>query len=149
MGLTWVDLENQSTGLYHECGLEYKVHGGLIRATPRYPPIRPLPHNARLETSFGGVGCHIGLGWDDQDTKIAQLELLKVLGLISFPHVFRYTSRVWYTDNIAALMALVRRRSDSQELDHKAQAIHILLFHLRWYLWCEWLVSIFFSMITI
>ena len=80
--------------------------------------------------------------WDDQDTKIAQLELLMVLqGLLAFPAEFRGASGVWYVDNIAALMALVRGRSDSPELDHMAQTIFILLFHLRCYLWFEWVPS--------
>ncbi|CAE7449963.1 unnamed protein product, partial [Symbiodinium microadriaticum] len=43
--------------------------------------------------------------WDEQETKIAQLE------------------------------------SDSPELDHMAQTVHILLFHLRCYLYFEWVPS--------
>ena len=80
--------------------------------------------------------------WDEQETKIAQLELLMVLqGLLTFPSQFQGSSGVWYVDNIAALMALVRGRSDSPELDHMAQTVHILLFHLRCYLYFEWVPS--------
>ena len=49
--------------------------------------------------------------WDNQDTKIAQLELLMVFqSLITFPAAFRSTTRVYFIDKIAALMALVNRQ---------------------------------------
>ena len=48
---------------------------------------------------------------------------------------------MWYVDNIAALMAVVRGRSDSKELDHMAQTVHILLLHLRCYLYTGLMAS--------
>ena len=80
--------------------------------------------------------------WDDQETKIAQLELLMVFqSLITFPAAFRHTAGVYFIDNIAALMALVKGRSDSPELDAISQSIHLLLFCLRCSLWFEWIPS--------
>eukprot|EP00435_Cladocopium_sp_Y103_P037973 s1644_g10.t1 len=56
--------------------------------------------------------------WDEHPTKIAQLELLAVLqGLLTFPSHFRGRKVVCWVDNMAALMSLVRGRSDSLELD--------------------------------
>ena len=77
--------------------------------------------------------------WDDQ---IAQLELLMVFqSLSTFPAAFRRTTGVYFIDNIAALMALVKGRSDSPELDAISQSIHLLLFCLRCSLWFEWIPS--------
>ena len=62
-------------------------------------------------------------------------------GLLCFPALFLQTSGVWYVDNVAALMALVKGRSESQELDVIAQSMHLLLFHVRCNLWFEWVQS--------
>ena len=48
---------------------------------------------------------------------------------------------VWYIDNIAALMSLVRGRSDNPDLERMAQMIHLALFHLHCGLWFEWVQS--------
>lgn len=75
-------------------------------------------------------------------TKIAQLELLAVVqGLLVYPSLFRRTRVVWYMDNVAALMSLVRRRSDNDELDHMAQIAHLLLYHLQAHIYWEWIPS--------
>ena len=80
--------------------------------------------------------------WDAQETKIAQLELLMVFqSLLTFPSAFRGTTGVYFIDKIAALMALVKGRSDSPELDAIAQSIHMLLFCLHCSLWFEWIPS--------
>ena len=80
--------------------------------------------------------------WGAQETKIAQLELLMVFqSLLTFPSAFRGTTGVYFIDNIAALMALVKGRSDSPELDALAQSIHMLLFCLHCSLWFEWIPS--------
>ena len=50
------------------------------------------------------------------DAKIAQLELLQVLiALITTPERFRNRRGTWYIDNTAALMALIKGRSDSPD----------------------------------
>ena len=143
--------------------------GAVLDMRPQRP-VRVLPQlGSRVLAASGAAqdACRIGSGgflvvtpkkerlgavvpvddavfhlWDEQETKIAQLELLMVLqGLLTFPSQFQGSSGVWYVDNIAALMALVRGRSDSPELDHMAQTVHILLFHLRCYLYFEWVPS--------
>ena len=80
--------------------------------------------------------------WDDSDTKIAQLELLAVVqGLIAFSNILRNAHIVWFVDNVAALMALIKGRSDHDELDHMAQIAHSLLFHLHCFAFFEWVPS--------
>ena len=61
--------------------------------------------------------------------------------ILTFPDEFRYASGVWYIDNIASLMALIKGRSDNLDLDHLAQMIHLLLYHLHSSLWFEWVQS--------
>ena len=48
---------------------------------------------------------------------------------------------VWFVDNVAALMALIKGRSDHEELDHMAQIAHSLLFHLHCFAFFEWVPS--------
>jgi len=80
--------------------------------------------------------------WKPCEVYIAQLELLMVLqALLTFPDEFRQSSGVWYIDNIASLMALLKGRSDNDDLDHMAQMIHLMLFHLKCALWFEWIQS--------
>ena len=54
---------------------------------------------------------------------------------------FRQCTGVWYIDNIASLMSLLKGRSDNEDLDHMSQLIHLLLFHLQCSLWFEWIQS--------
>ena len=80
--------------------------------------------------------------WKPCDFYIAQLELLMVLqALVTFPDEFRQCTGVWYIDNIASLMSLLKGRSDNEDLDHMSQLIHLLLFHLQCSLWFEWIQS--------
>ena len=80
--------------------------------------------------------------WPEYDVVIAQLELLMILqALLTFPEAFRGCSGFWFCDNIAALMSLVRGRSDNESLDFMASMVHMLLFHLNCYLWFEWVPS--------
>ena len=70
--------------------------------------------------------------WGNHITYIAQLELLMVLvGLVELAPVLRGMRGVWFIDNIAALMSLVRGRSDSEDLDAMSRIIHCALFALR------------------
>ena len=98
------------------------------------------------ELSRVGAVIHIDSSvfalWDASDTKIAQLELLAVVqGLIAFSDFFRNAHVVWFVDNVAALMALIKGRSDHEELDHMAQIAHSLLFHLHCFAFFEWVPS--------
>ena len=80
--------------------------------------------------------------WGPGDKKIAQLELLQVLyALFTRPSKFRGRRGLWFIDNTAALMALVRGRSDNADLEHMSRLIHLTLFALRaWFFW-EWIPS--------
>eukprot|EP00438_Fugacium_kawagutii_P015959 Skav227096 [mRNA] locus=scaffold199:6515:11398:+ [translate_table: standard] len=80
--------------------------------------------------------------WNAHPVKIAQLELLAVLhGLLAFADHFRSSKVVWFVDNVAALMSLFKGRSDNPELDFMAQAVHLLMFHLRCFSFFEWIPS--------
>ena len=80
--------------------------------------------------------------WNPCEVCIAQLELLMVFqAVVTFPDEFRHASGVWYIDNFASLMALIKGRSDNLDLDHLAQMIHLLLYHLHCSLWFEWVQS--------
>ncbi len=54
-----------------------------------------------------------------------------LVALLSEPAKFRGTRGVWFIDNVAALMAVVRGRSDNPELDHMASMIQAVLFSLQ------------------
>ena len=76
------------------------------------------------------------------DRVIAQLELLMILvALTCQPQYFRGRRGVWYVDNIAALMALVRGRSDSKDLDVMAMQVQCLLYGLESWIYFEWIES--------
>ena len=63
---------------------------------------------------------------------IAQLELSMILyGLIARPSGFRNQRGIWFVDNNAALMSLIRGRSSSPDLEKLAQVIHLCLFALN------------------
>lgn len=80
--------------------------------------------------------------WTPGDRKIAQLELIMVLyGLIARPHQFRHRRGIWFIDNTAALMALIRGRSDSRDLEHMSQMIHVALYALDCWICWEWIPS--------
>ena len=129
---------------------------GLAAASPAFAPGGCIWHCARQGS--GGflvvtpqsqrLGSVVDINedvfrlWDSHDAKIAQLELLMVLqALVVFPDVFRRTTGVFYVDNVAALMTLVRGRSDNAELDQMARLVYCLLFRLECTLWCEWVQS--------
>ena len=100
----------------------------------------------RSQATPGGI-CfsHSPIGvqpMEPGDKKIAQLELLQVLyALFSRPARFRGRRGLWFIDNTAALMALIRGRSDNADLEHMSRLIHITLFGLKaWFFW-EWIPS--------
>ena len=64
-----------------------------------------------------------------------------LVALTTQPGRFRNRRGVWYVDNIAALMALVRGRSDSQELDDMAMQIQCFLFGLNCFMYFDWIES--------
>ncbi len=80
--------------------------------------------------------------WTPGDKKIAQLELIMVLyGLIMRPDSFRNRRGIWFIDNTAALMSLIRGRSDSPDLEHMSRMIHLALYALNCWIFWEWIPS--------
>jgi hypothetical protein len=70
--------------------------------------------------------------WGVQSTYIAQLELVVLLAaLVEFAESLRGTRGIWFTDNTAALMALVHGKSDSLSLDVMAKFAHMACFALH------------------
>eukprot|EP00438_Fugacium_kawagutii_P026991 Skav212047 [mRNA] locus=scaffold2377:23795:26543:+ [translate_table: standard] len=130
------------------CTLFRRYHGMLFGL-----PLADMPRQGKagvllVHPSCGRLGTVIRIDasifdlWSSHPTKIAQLELLAVVqGLLSYPSLFRHARVVWYVDNIAALMALVRGRSDNPELDHMSQIAHLLLYQLQSYAYWEWVPS--------
>ena len=133
--------------------------------------LRPIPcdrfvvaSDAALEEASGGSGgflivwlqgdCQLREGfvadipdslydlWTPGDKKIAQLELMMVLYvLITRPAFFRGRRGIWFIDNLAALMSLIRGRSSSPDLDRISSMIHVALFALRCWTWWEYIPS--------
>ena len=80
--------------------------------------------------------------WSSDEAKIAQLELMIVLMTIAHAtNHFRGLPGLWWIDNIAALMAVVRGRSNNSELDQMAGAIHAILYSAKCPIFFEWVHS--------
>ena len=93
--------------------------------------------------SFKGTpGLYLFDQWDAHPAKIAQLELVVVLMALAFyaPYV-RQPHGLWFIDNIAALMALIKGRSFTRELDRMAGAVHAILCGLGCAPYFEWVQS--------
>ena len=70
--------------------------------------------------------------WQPAETHIAQLELSMVLyALVERPDLFRNRRGLWFLDNVAAVMTLVRGRSSNADLAKLGHLIHLALFALR------------------
>ena len=80
--------------------------------------------------------------WEHRETYIVQLELLMVyIAVISEGATLRGKRGIWYIDNVAALMALVRGTSDNPDLNRIAGAIHSALFALKAWVYFVWVES--------
>lgn len=80
--------------------------------------------------------------WEPGTKKIAQLEMMMVLyALVARPAYFRQRRGLWLIDNIAALMCLVRGRSESPDLERISSLIHLAAFALKTWLWWEYIRS--------
>ena len=67
--------------------------------------------------------------WGHCETYIAQLELLVVLcAMLEFPEHVRGSQGFWFVDNVAALMALVKGKSDKPSVDKMDQFVHLANF---------------------
>jgi hypothetical protein len=80
--------------------------------------------------------------WEPCVNYIAQLELVMVLvAVLKVPDRLRGKRGVWFIDNTAALMALIRGRSNSADLDRLAGSIHAALFAMQIWMYFEWVES--------
>ena len=136
----------------------------LFHTLPSYPSRFCVASDAALETPGQGSGGFLIVWfnelsqlreafvadippaiytlWSPGDRKIAQLELIMVLyGLVARPDQFRHRRGIWFIDNTAALMALIRGRSDSRDLEHMSQMIHLILYALDCWIYWEWIPS--------
>ena len=134
-------------------------------------PVQARPHprfcvasDAALETPRAGSGGFLIVWFNDHseareafvsympdalydwftpgDHKIAQLELIQVLfALVGRASSFRGRRGIWYIDNLAALMSLIRGRSDVADLERLSHLIHIILFTLNVWIYWEWIPS--------
>ena len=94
------------------------------------------------ESFWAEIGSLLYALFLPRDFKIAQLELSMVLyGLAARASCFRGRRGYWYIDNVAALMALIRGRSSSPDLERLAHLIHIALFTLNASIFWEYVPS--------
>ena len=76
------------------------------------------PDGAQVRLSFVATNCaELQALWQPAETHIAQLELSMVLyPLIERADLFRNRHGLWFLDNVAAVMTLVRGRSSNPDL---------------------------------
>ena len=80
--------------------------------------------------------------WGEYETYIAQLEMLMILvAMIELAPVMRGRRGIWYIDNVAALMAMVRGRANSPDLDRMAEVLQGAMLALEVWLYFEWIES--------
>ena len=80
--------------------------------------------------------------WDSQSAKIAQLELcVIVMTIASMASELRGHHCLWFVDNIASLMSLIRGRSSTLELDAMTGIVHAMLCGLQCMIYWEWVAS--------
>eukprot|EP00438_Fugacium_kawagutii_P004802 Skav227329 [mRNA] locus=scaffold2964:74870:76455:- [translate_table: standard] len=88
---------------------------------------------SQLRQSFVAANCaELRALWQPAVTHIAQLELSMVLfALLVRPELFRNRQGLWFLDNVAAVMTLVRGSSTNSDLAQLGHLIHLALFALR------------------
>ena len=80
--------------------------------------------------------------WGTHETYIAQLEMLMILvAMIELAPILRGRRGVWYIDNVAALMAMVRGRANNADLDKMAEILQGAMFALHIWIYFEWVES--------
>ena len=80
--------------------------------------------------------------WDSHSAKIAQLELcVIVMTIASMASKLRGHHCLWFVDNIASLMSLIRGRSSTLELDAMTGIVHAMLCGLQCMIYWEWVAS--------
>ena len=100
-----------------------------------------LPSEQRLAAVLN-VDERLFSRWDTKSAKISQLELCVVLmTLASLAPQIRGHHGLWFIDNVPALLALVKGRSPTPELDIMAGAVHSILCGLHVCIYWEWIAS--------
>ena len=93
------------------------------------------PDGSQIRLSFVATNCaELQSLWQPAETHIAPLELSMVLyALVERPDLFRHRHGLWFLDNVAAIMTLVRGRSSNADLAKAklGHLIHLALFALR------------------
>jgi len=91
------------------------------------------PDGSRTRLAFVATNCaELQALWQPAETHIAQLELSMVLyALIERPDLFRHGHGLWFLNNVAAVMTLVRGRSSNPDLAKLGHLIHLALCALR------------------
>ena len=76
------------------------------------------PDGSQTRLSFVATNCaELQALWQPAETHIAQLELSMVLyALVERPDLFRHRHGLWFLDNVATVMTLVRGRSRNADL---------------------------------
>ena len=80
--------------------------------------------------------------WNEHPAKIAQLELCVVaMTIASLASSLRAHHGLWFVDNIASLMSLIKGRSPTPELDIMSGMVHAMLCGLQCMIYWEWVAS--------
>ena len=80
--------------------------------------------------------------WGDYETYIAQLEMLMILvAMVDLAPIMRGRRGIWYIDNVAALMAMVRGRANNPDLDRMAEILQGAMYALDMWIYFEWIES--------
>ena len=91
------------------------------------------PDGLRTRLGFVATNCaELQALWQPAEAHIAQLELSMALyALIERPDLFLHRHGLWFLNNVAAVMTLVRGRSSNPDLAKLGHLIHLALFALR------------------
>jgi hypothetical protein len=111
------------------------------KGTGGYLVVHSLSSNPTRVGKVVEIGEGAYAKWKQCETYIAQLELLMVLAGVLMTPGLRGQSGLWFIDNVAALMALVRGRSASDDLDRIAEQIHGAMFATGTAMYFEWVES--------
>ena len=80
--------------------------------------------------------------WNEHPARIAQLELCVVaMTIASLASSLRAHHGLWFVDNIASLMSLIKGRSPTLELDLMSGMVHAMLCGLQCMIYWEWVAS--------
>ena len=80
--------------------------------------------------------------WGNMETYISQLELLMVVvAILRQGTALKGRRGLWFIDNVAALMALIRGRSSVNSLDQMAMLVHAAACSFQVQFYFDWVAS--------